>query len=82
MTGRFACVCVTGCVVFHSHLRHRGLDEADRDEPQVLLPSRLEHFRLHHRRPVAGRAGAGGRSGAVRAALVSFGKNAVEILVG
>ncbi len=47
--------------VFHCDIRHRGLHQTDGDESEVLLPRRLEHLRLHHRRALAHRARAGQR---------------------
>lgn len=60
--------------VFHRHLRHRSDDEAVRDEPEVLFPGGLEHFRFYYCGAVAGRIRAGGRAGIVGAAIVSIGK--------
>lgn len=60
--------------VLHGDVRDRSDDEADRDEPQVVLPGRLEHFRFHHRGPFAARARSGGRSGIVSITFIPFGK--------
>lgn len=60
--------------VFHGNIRHRGDDEAVCDEPEVLFPGGLEHFRFYYCGAFTGRIRTGGRTRIVGAAIVSIGK--------
>ena len=59
--------------VLHSYVQCRSLCQADGNEPQVLLSSRLERIRLHNRRLLLARAGTRGRLGPLSPEIIPFG---------